>query len=159
MKAYLSFMKLRFNVGLQYRFAAIAGIATQFFWGMMMIMMYDAYFEAGIDTPMAWNELVSYIWLGQAFLMLTYFRVDDTDIRESIVSGQVAYEFIRPYNIYFFWFAKLIAKKVAYALMRFWPIIIVTVMLPTKYALGAPSSIRSIYTVYFDAYFRHDTIG
>ncbi len=128
-------------MGLQYRFAAIAGIATQFFWGIMMIMMYEAYFEAGIDTPMAWNELISYIWLGQAFLMLTNFRLDDPDIKESIVSGQVAYELIRPYNIYFFWFVQLITKKITNVLMRFWPIVIFTALLPAKYALGAPISI------------------
>ena len=32
MKKYLSFFRLRFITGLQYRTAALAGIATQFFW-------------------------------------------------------------------------------------------------------------------------------
>ena len=36
MKKYLSFFRLRFNTGLQYRAAALAGIVTQFFWGCLL---------------------------------------------------------------------------------------------------------------------------
>lgn len=140
MKAYLSFIKLRIATGLQYRFAAIAGIATQFFWGAMLIMMYEAYYRAGITTAMQWNELVSYIWLGQAFLMLTRFSFVDSDIHDSIVTGQVSYEFVRPLNIYFYWYSKLFASKVASTLLRFAPIIIVSIILPEKYRLAGPAS-------------------
>lgn len=141
MKAYLSFIKLRFAIGLQYRFAAIAGIATQFFWGAMMLMMYAAYYRAGIDTPMEWSELVSYIWLGQAFLMLVRFSFVDSDIHDSIVTGQVSYELVRPLNIYYYWYSKLLASKVAGTVLRFAPILIVSAILPLSYRLGPPASI------------------
>ena len=88
MNIYLSFFKLRFNVALQYRFAAIAGIMTQFFWGAMLIMIYDAYYKTNIPLPMQWNELVSYIWLGQALFMLTRFSCNDGDISDSILTGR-----------------------------------------------------------------------
>ena len=39
MRFYLSYFKLRFISGLQYRFAAIAGILTQFFFGIVIIMV------------------------------------------------------------------------------------------------------------------------
>ena len=42
MKKYLSFFRLRFITGLQYRTAALAGIATQFFWGAMEILTFRA---------------------------------------------------------------------------------------------------------------------
>ncbi|HBA50582.1 MAG TPA: ABC transporter permease, partial [Lachnospiraceae bacterium] len=35
MKKYISFFRLRTVMGLQYRVAAVSGIATQFFWGFM----------------------------------------------------------------------------------------------------------------------------
>lgn len=143
MKAYLSFVKLRIAIGLQYRFAAIAGIATQFFWGAMMLMMYNAYYKAGIDTPMEWHELVSYIWLGQAFLMLTRFSFVDSEIHDSIVTGQVSYEFVRPLNIYYYWYSKLLASKVASTLLRFAPIIIISIFLPSHYRLMAPASMEA----------------
>ena len=44
MKKYLSFFRLRFITGLQYRTAALAGIATQFFWGTMEILTFRALF-------------------------------------------------------------------------------------------------------------------
>ena len=44
MKAYFSVFKLRLIYGLQYRAAALAGVATQFFWGIMHIMIYEAFY-------------------------------------------------------------------------------------------------------------------
>ena len=38
MKKYLSFFKLRFVMGMQYRAAALAGVCTQFFWGLMEVI-------------------------------------------------------------------------------------------------------------------------
>lgn len=140
MKTYLSFFKLRFNIALQYKFAAIAGILTQFFWGAMRLMIYDAYYQIDIELPMQWTALVSYIWLGQAFLMLTRFNCADTDISESIITGNVAYEYTRPLSIYAMWYTKIMANKTASALLRFLPIILVAIILPSGYKLAAPVS-------------------
>ena len=43
---YLSFFRLRFAMGLQYRTAALAGIVTQFVWGFMEIMIFKAFYRA-----------------------------------------------------------------------------------------------------------------
>ena len=47
MKQYISFFKLKFSVGLQYRAAALAGIATQIFFGLVYIMVYTAFYRSG----------------------------------------------------------------------------------------------------------------
>lgn len=39
MSAYLSYFKLRFKVNLQWRSAAVAGICTQLFWGIVYIFL------------------------------------------------------------------------------------------------------------------------
>lgn len=143
MKTYFSFFKLRLNVALQYRFAAIAGIATQFFWGAMLLMIYEAYYKADISIPLDWNMLTSYVWLGQSFFYLTRFNCADTDISESIISGNVSYEFIRPLNIYFVWFSKLLANKIAGTALRFLPILCVAILLPSEYRIGLPASLLS----------------
>lgn len=49
MNKYLSFFRLRFVNSLQYRSAAFAGIATQFFWGLMELLLFSAFYRAG-DT-------------------------------------------------------------------------------------------------------------
>lgn len=39
MKKYLSFFRIRFLCGLQYRAAALAGVVTQFAWGGMNVLL------------------------------------------------------------------------------------------------------------------------
>ena len=40
MKKYLSFFRMRFLMGLQYRAAAAAGVITQFTWGFMELLVF-----------------------------------------------------------------------------------------------------------------------
>jgi ABC-2 type transport system permease protein len=144
MRAYLSYFKLRFIMGLQYRTAAIAGLCTQFFWGFIIIMVYQAFYSSsGAVQSIAFDQLVSYVWLNQAFLALIYMAVRDNEIFDMIKNGNVSYELCRPINISLFWYIKSIASRVSNALIRFWPIILVSVFLPNPYNLNAPASITS----------------
>ena len=62
MKKYLSFFRLRFITGLQYRTAALAGIATQFFWGAMEILTFRAFYQSDpASFPMTLQATSSYI--------------------------------------------------------------------------------------------------
>ena len=62
---------MKFISGLQYRSAAWAGIATQFFFGFVYIMVYIAFYESGgKDIPMTLSETITYLWLNQALLAL-----------------------------------------------------------------------------------------
>ena len=137
---YLSFFKLRFAVGLQYRFSAIAGLATQFFWGAMMLFLYEALYKNGIDPPMKWSELVSYVWLGQAFFAIVFYRNMDSDIFDCIKNGQIAYELVRPLNLYWMWFTKICAQRLSACALRFLPVLVVAALLPANYSLTGPDS-------------------
>ena len=78
MKSYLSYFILKFKVGLQYRAAALAGISTQLFFGLVYILVYVAFYESDASSlPMPLNELVSYLWLCQAFFALIYMWYKD----------------------------------------------------------------------------------
>ena len=46
MKKYLSFFRMRFLMGLQYRAAAAAGVVTQFTWGFMELLVFRAFYQA-----------------------------------------------------------------------------------------------------------------
>ena len=46
MKKYLSFFRMRFLMGLQYRAAAAAGVLTQFTWGFMELLVFRAFYKA-----------------------------------------------------------------------------------------------------------------
>ena len=139
--SYLSFFKLYFNIGLQYRISAIAGLMTQFFWGLMNLFLYEAFYKNGIPTSLNWSELVTYIWLTQSFFAIVLFHSFDKDIASSIETGQVAYELTRPLSIYWMWFSKICAQKLSGVLLRFWPVLLIASLLPATYALSAPHSL------------------
>ena len=141
MKKYLSFFRLRFSMGLQYRAAALAGIATQFFWGFMEIMIFKAFYEADASAfPMSFSATASYIWLQQAFLAFFAAWMMENEIFDSIVNGNIAYELCRPIDIYHMWFSRSIANRMARAVLRCFPILIVAAFLPYPYGIALPAS-------------------
>lgn len=144
MKAYISVFKLRLINGLQYRAAAFAGVATQFFWGIMHIMIYEAFYtNAAIIPPMSLKQVISYVWLQQAFLVFIALWIRDNEIINLITSGNIAYEFCRPCSLYGFWFAKLTAQRLSGTLLRCFPILIVAFLLPEPYKIVLPDSVTT----------------
>ena len=112
MKKYIAFFRLRFSMGLQYRAAALAGMATQFFWGTMEILMFRAFYRTDpASFPMTLQATCAYVWLQQAFLALFMAWLMDHDILDSIVGGNIAYELCRPINIYNMWFSRNLANR------------------------------------------------
>ena len=141
MKAYFSYFRMRLIHSLQYRTAALAGVATQFFWGFMEIQLYRAFYAEHSDAfPMPLSALVSYIWLRQAFLMLFNTWTFEGELFKSILDGNVAYELLRPTDLYFMWFSRTAAVRVSKTLLRFWPILIVAFLLPDPIGMSLPPS-------------------
>lgn len=140
MKKYLSFLQLRFIMGLQYRAAALAGIATQFFFGFMRIMIFHAFYQSDPSSfPMDFSATVNYIWLQQAFLAFFMVWMMENEIFDSIINGNIAYELCRPINIYTMWFSRSIATRLSKAVLRCFPILILVTFLPYPYGLQAPA--------------------
>lgn len=141
MKKYLSFFNLHFSMGLQYRVAALAGIATQFAWGFMEVMIFCAFYRAGQNAfPMSLSATSSYVWLQQAFLAFFASWMLDNDIFDTIVNGNIAYELCRPIDIYNMWFARSMATRMSRAVLRCFPILFVAAFLPEPYGIAGPGS-------------------
>ena len=139
MKKYLSLLRMRFIAGLQYRAAALAGIATQFAWGFMLILMFSAFYRSDASAfPMSLAQTASYIWLQQAFLALLMVWFLDSEIISSITNGNVAYELCRPIDLYAMWFFKNVAMRLAKAVLRCLPILVIALFLPAPYTLQLP---------------------
>ncbi len=144
MRKYISFFRMRFINGLQYRAAAFAGIATQFAWGLMEILMFRAFYEGNPDVfPMEFSQLSSYIWLQQSFLALFMLWFFEVDIFFAITSGNVAYELVRPMNLYHMWFTKNLSSRLSKAVLRCMPILLVAVFLPPPYNISLPSGVSA----------------
>ena len=137
MKPYLSYFKLKYATELQYRIAAMAGLSTQFFFGFVYVSIYIAFYESGgTNLPMSLEQLVSYIWLEQAFFVLIYSFYKDKEIINMIKSGNVSYELSRPQDLYFMWMARIYGDKLSKTSLRFLPVIIVACLLPRPYKLN-----------------------
>jgi ABC-2 type transport system permease protein len=109
---------------LQYRAAAFAGFATQLFWGLIKVMVLVAFFESSdAAPPMNVAQVLVYVWLGQALLGLLPWNVDP-EIATHVRSGGVAYELLRPLDLYGFWFARTLAFRAAPTLLRMVPMVL-----------------------------------
>ncbi|MBE6024675.1 MAG: ABC transporter permease [Cellulosilyticum sp.] len=143
MKKYLSFFRLKFSMGLQYRAAALAGVITQFAWGAMKILMFCAFYKEDPSAfPMSLEATVNYVWLEQSTIALFMAWLMENEIFESIVSGNVAYELCRPINIYDMWFVRSMGNRYAKALLRCFPILFIAVCMPSPYGLTLPNNLE-----------------
>ncbi|MDR3121486.1 MAG: ABC transporter permease [Clostridiales bacterium] len=124
---------------MQYRAAAWAGIATQFAFGFMHLMIFQAFYRSsGTAPPMEWPQLVAYEWLQQAFLALIMLWWQDGDLLSGITDGNAAYELCRPYDLYTFWCMRLAAVRLSSAALKFSPVLIVSLFLPRAYRMTLP---------------------
>lgn len=118
MRAYAAMLDARVRMLLQYRAAAIAGIGTQLFFGFVRVMIFMAFYRsAGGEQPMTQEQVISYIWLGQAFLLLAMFGVEN-EIAAMIRSGAVVYELVRPVDLFWMWYSRCVAARFAPTLLR-----------------------------------------
>ena len=149
MKPYTALFGIRFLNSLQYRTAAIAGIVTQFAWGFMYILAFAAFYESNPAAfPMTFRQTVAYIWMQQAFMALFFVWFFDMGIFEQIESGNVAYELVRPVDLYNKWFTSTAANRLARAVLRCSPILVVALVLPLPLRLVLPGDFFQL-TMFF----------
>ena len=146
MSAYWALVSVRFRMLLQYRTAAFAGFITQLFWGSIRLMILAAFYAAAQGRqPISLAELVPYVWLGQALLGLLPWNVDQ-EIATNVRTGGVAYEMLRPLDLYLNWFTRTLAFRCAGTLLRMVPLLVFAMlMLPLvglrEWAMPLPASL------------------
>jgi ABC-2 type transport system permease protein len=117
-KPYLAVFAGRLQLTLQYRAAALAGFATQLWFGVIRVLIFAAFYAGGAaHAPMSLANAITYTWLGQAFLAFLPWSADP-EITEMVRSGAVAYERLRPVDTYAWWYARALAWSVARVLPR-----------------------------------------
>jgi ABC-2 type transport system permease protein len=125
MRPHLAILGARFRLLLQYRAAALAGLGTQLFFGAVLVAVMRAFYgSSDAAQPMNLAQVVSYLWLGQAFFALLPWR-GDPDIVALVRNGGIAYELLRPVNLYGLWFARAVAMRTAPVLLRAVPLLLV----------------------------------
>lgn len=150
---YLSVLRARFQLMLQYRTAAWAGVATQFWFGAIRVMTLVAFYVGAGQQPMNLPQIVTYIWLGQAFLAMLPWA-PDAEIAAAVESGNVGYERLRPVDTYALWFARALAWRVANTTLRAGPVFILaglilplTAMAEWRWRLPAGEMAAALFVV------------
>jgi ABC-2 type transport system permease protein len=120
---YLSVFRMRFLLMLQYRTAAVAGFATQCWWGLIKVMVFAAFFRSTLaHQPIDFTQAVTYTWLGQAFLVLLPWNADP-EVAAMVRTGDVSYDRLRPLDTYFYWYVRamgwMLARLVPRAALMF----------------------------------------
>jgi ABC-2 type transport system permease protein len=118
-RPYLAAFAARFQQMLQYRAAALAGFATQCWWGTIKIMIYAAFFHAGsrFASPITLGQTITYTWLAQGFLALNPWG-GDPDVALAVRSGAVSYDRLRPVDGYAWWYVRAAGWMTARAAPR-----------------------------------------
>lgn len=105
-RPYLAAFSARLLQVLQYRSAALAGFATQCWWGGIKAMVLAAFYGgASAAGAMPLAQAITYSWVAQGLLALLPWMADP-DVAQAVRSGAVAYDRLRPVDAYAFWFAR-----------------------------------------------------
>jgi len=138
-RAYFGMFRMRLIGNMQYRAAAWAGIATQFFWGFIRLSVLVAFFEGSPgEATMTYPQMASYIWLQQGLLALIALWMVDGELLTAIQDGTVAYEFCRPVELYGFWFFRMLGTRLSRTALRIVPLALVAMLLPSPFKLVLP---------------------
>ena len=126
----------RYRTLLQYRAAALAGFATQLFWGAIRLMIFSAFFAAATEPqPMNMTQVVAYVGLGQALLGMLPWN-NDGDFSQQVRDGAVAYDLLRPLDLYSYWFGRTLAFRIAAPTLRGIPMVVFALVLLPLIGLG-----------------------
>jgi len=142
MSSYVGLFKMSFKGELQYRAKALSGVVTQVFWGLMYIYLYTAFMGGRIIEGFSISQMISYVWIGQAFFVLRFADLPKNCAKE-IENGDVCYKFVRPVDLYNQWFAEHFGYKFAGTIIRCVPLTIVAFLLPPSMRLMLPTSFAS----------------
>jgi ABC-2 type transport system permease protein len=143
LKAYLSVIRLRFAVQLQYRAAAAAAFFTQVVFGFIRVMVFHAFYSfSTVAQPMTLEQAVSYTWLLQSTFRMQPYN-GDREVIDLIRSGNVAYELCRPVDMYFIWYSRLLSLRVVPTLLSGVPMFILATILPENFGLTLPVSVAA----------------
>ena len=141
MKKYLSVFRIRLINNIQYRAVTFGAVASNIVWVLLELMMYVALYNSAEHVlPMTFSQIVSYIWVKRIVMSMLAVVAYDGEIYSVIHSGSVAYELVRPMDIYGKWYFQAAANRVTSTLVSCIPVLVIAMTLPEPYGLRPPMS-------------------
>jgi ABC-2 type transport system permease protein len=136
LRFYLAVAQTAFRRQLIYRWANLAGLATNIFFGAVVSYVYIALFAARQSTNgFTLHDTLRYIWLVQSLIMIV-LPFGWFDLMLSIRTGEVVSDLAKPCDFYWYWFSREAGRNVYYLIFRTLPTYLAGVLL---FGIGAPS--------------------
>ena len=174
-QVYLAFARKSFQKRMQYRVANIAGLTTNFFFLLVQIFVYTAFYAIRTrPQPLNLDEIITYFVLCQVSFMLMPFSGARSDVTSAIKSGDVVLQLTKPVDFQGYWFADECGRAYYYLFMRGLPTFLISLLLfkvaipqqPTVLIAFAISMTLSIFmsaaitiTIFSSAFWTLDTTG
>ncbi|HEU5438870.1 MAG TPA: ABC-2 family transporter protein [Ktedonobacterales bacterium] len=139
LRFYVEVARSSFRRLLIYRWANLAGMAANVFFGIIFCYVYIALFRArptaaGFDL----RDTLRYVWLMQALTMVV-LRFSWYDLMLTIRSGEVIADLAKPCDFTWYWFSREAGASVYYLLYRCVPTYLAGMLL---FGIGLPGEWR-----------------
>jgi ABC-2 type transport system permease protein len=137
---YIALFQKSFQRMMTYRAATIAGIATNFFFGLLRAYLFIAVFEASGHAEIGGYSLrdaITYTALTQALGMPIAILNWWWEVMRTIRSGEIVSDLTKPFHYFSFWLARDLGRAAFQLLFRGLPIFL---FFPFFFELTLPSS-------------------
>jgi ABC-2 type transport system permease protein len=159
MRFYFEVARTAFRRLTVYRWANLAGLATNVFFGVIFCYVYIALFRArpsvrGFDL----RDTVRYIWLMQALVMVV-LRFSWYELMLTIRSGEVVADLFKPCDFTWYWFSRELGSSAYYFLFRgvltyAAGMLLFGISLPGNWMVGPPFALSLVLAVGLGIAFR-----
>ncbi|MGI5884438.1 MAG: ABC transporter permease [Candidatus Spyradocola sp.] len=135
MRAFFALARTALRQQMQYRSAAVAGVATQLAFGLLYVSVFQAFYASGGgQADLTLSQAVSYVWLSQgAYRMMPWSGL--RDIEAMLRDGRIAFELARPRDLYSMWYGRAMALRTAPLLINLPLLLLIALLLPGDFRL------------------------
>ena len=140
LRPYMTVLRLRAMMETQYRAAALGGLVTQVFFGLVYIFLYTTLYAG--ESPEMLRDTITYVWLQQMFFRMMFST--DGELQNLILSGGVAYMLVRPVDQHRFWVCRDVGGRLVGAMMRLIPMLLIQFLLPAELRIALPDGWLSL---------------
>lgn len=131
--------KRSMNRQLTYRVATLAGLSTNFFFGMIHMGVYTALHTADpTAVSLDQQQVITYTAIMQG--AMTYLHIfGSKEVMQSVYSGEVAADLLKPMNYFLFWMAKDFGRALVAFVLRG---VVIVAGYALFFSLSWPSSVQ-----------------
>ncbi|MFC6176859.1 hypothetical protein ACFQAV_08395 [Companilactobacillus huachuanensis] len=118
----------------QYKISLTSSLPLYLIRGFLTISILLAFNTLSLQNNQG-KELVNYIWIQTCFAPFVSAWIIDSDLNNIIKTGNIAYEYLKPIDLYWAWFIRLVSQRLLTGIISSIPLLLLINFLPVPYAL------------------------